>query len=849
MLDKEHLYGLGKLEKRVKTKQTPDKAAQARRKEDLKRKREEKAAHRLALLRELITNIRKPDISIFSVNGTSFSTAQGKRKEAPLPAEPSPTHHSALSRQSPDPLSTMGKVLRPDPSRSTTPPNTGPTGIGSEDVDMESLATAYADILNHKEPDSVESNNTFNGELDDYHWDDDGGEHRDPWEVPDDDGTVLNGLTSALNDLLQELNLDAEASLHSRMGDLLKSLVFPDEERDFVVQAETPLDDSPSSPQDDDEPHPSDDFFDLVMPTAFHIKISLFVSNSRLSRTFYEGMVPLLNQVLPPSERLPLSLRGLHSWRRYLPETTIVGTTIKVDASGRQSGGPTTENPEDTLFTTKATSLIKALAANPIMQEVMYFGMQHLVDDDKIQELHHTPAWGESVTVTSGSFAFYESTENLSVPIFPGDLKHYTNPEVDMDGDLLLSETKSLGLITQVCQDYRRGHSGEHVVRIQRVVRLGDVPKLLLDPRYGVGLSEYLQQQSEETPLQSFEKQLARLESQSEELGIGPFDAEDLVLWEDPCEELYVPVSSLESGIPMTPIFTDGIKFVFDSENEAQSVPDPIGRPANRPRVFIPLILNTFRVVTLKRSGTRDVLRAEAEIAARGYNTIISKFIEQKSGSVLSVPLVCFADAFGLYTMGNGVYRSMMAIYLCLACLPLFYRMSIKHQYPLAIGPMGVRFGTILVVLEEELKKLADGVEIMFMGEKRVMVSTNIALLGDMLQQNTNAGIRGPKAVVCCRSCTAGRTDRSNITFNTCEHARTLWQQMRLRNAIAAGTDKDLQQAAYAAAGLSEAPSLWQCIVKEFDPFRMTPHEPCHILGSCLAGLYQSESFHPRHQP
>ncbi|RPA84560.1 hypothetical protein BJ508DRAFT_303666 [Ascobolus immersus RN42] len=810
---KQKLFDLGMLTKKAK----PPRAGNMTEAEKKKR-REETKARKVEKLQGIIKLWNAPDRS-----SIAYTAPVGGGLRRPLPSLQPPM-------ESQGPRGHQSSQDEPAAAPSTEADAATMTGDAlahgeDETVDMDDLAIQMLGLLDKDDHDDESGPNS--GELDDYIFDDDGGEDLDDLQRPDDRGEVTqreevaNALKDALEDLMGELDSDADTQLHSLLKDMLSSVNFPITEKQDVVPGEKPLE----ADEEDDTESTIEDFYKDVMPTKFHLTVSLFVSNSRISRSLYEGFVCVFNPVLPPHYQLPLSLKGLHSWRKYLPKSMIVGTTVKVDTSARQSKGPTQENPNDTLYTTKATKLVKALAANPKMQEAMYFGMQILVEDDKIREIYHNPVWGQSMTVTSGEFAFYPDPRFAKIPVAPGDVVRYR---------LILTPEEPeihLGMVCQVCKDYRYGRNGVKTVKILRIERFGDIPQLLKDPRYAVGLSKFFKDRDH---VSEFVKQWTKLEMTP---GLGPFNADDLTLWEDECEELYVPVSDIVSG-PMTPIFTDGMKFDDLSEEEKHSMKDPLGRPAWRERVLIPLIVNTFRVVTLKRSGNREPLRAEVEIAARGWENIILVFVEQVNGRVICIPLLSFADGFGLWTMGNGVYRSMMAIYLCLACLPLHYRMSIKHQYALAIGPMGVKFATILAVLQDELEKLQNGIEVMYKGEKRLLIASNIALLGDMLQQNTNAGIRGPKATVCCRSCMASKNDRGNINFNTCEKARTLWNQLRLRKHIDE-TEEALQPAAFAVAGFTAAPSLWQCIQKDLDPFKQTPHEPCHILGSCLSGLYQ----------
>lgn len=450
-----------------------------------------------------------------------------------------------------------------------------------------------------EEDEDIGSRDPIQGTLDSYYYDDDGGEDQAEWD-PEEQGLDDEAKT-LVSGLLKEVSWDDIAN-QKWMADLLLNLRFPDSAAANVVKEGRPL--------HEDEPDVQRAVYDLdesffadAIPHDFVIKLSLFVSTSNISRKQYEGLAPLLNAHLPKHLRIPISLRGLHSWRKNLPRTTVMGTRVKVETDALPGKGPNQKNPTDILYHTKSIPLTKALAANPQIQQIAYFGMMKLVDDPK--EFYHTPAIGESVINTSGEFAFYPDQKDT--PVMPGDVICYG------EGG------RRKGLVSLVCKDERSGGNGRLLAKIQIIVSFSSVVDHLCDG-YGKGLSTYIQQD----PVADFIQQVRFLENC--DFDLGSYEAEDLVLWEDICVEEYVPIDEVVGG-PRTPIFTDGFPAVFNSLEEAQAVPDPLGRPASRPRIFIALIIDTFRRVTVKRSLNRAPFRAEVEIAARGYTNIIETFV------------------------------------------------------------------------------------------------------------------------------------------------------------------------------------------------------------------------------
>jgi len=140
--------------------------------------------------------------------------------------------------------------------------------------------------------------------------------------------------------------------------------------------------------------------------------------------------------------------------------------------------------------------------------------------------------------------------------------------------------------------------------------------------------------------------------------------------------------------------------------------------------------------------------RGELEITTYGREKLIRVF---QKGKCISIPYQLFIDGFGLY---RSVYRSLMGIYLIPACLQASERAKISNVYPLTLGPHGSNFPDVISSLTG-LTALDQGMELDITGTgQRVRISAFcLAFLGDMPQQQDNAGFKRPTAVRSCRQC------------------------------------------------------------------------------------------------
>jgi hypothetical protein len=120
------------------------------------------------------------------------------------------------------------------------------------------------------------------------------------------------------------------------------------------------------------------------------------------------------------------------------------------------------------------------------------------------------------------------------------------------------------------------------------------------------------------------------------------------------------------------------------------------------------------RVASLENRGIRAACfshppRAELEMQAYGRDHFV-----RSSASLLSVPMVCFVDGFGLY---RNMYRTVMGVYLTLASMNIRHRTRQANMFPLTLGPHASNFGDVISGISG-FTELDKGLELDINGEK-----------------------------------------------------------------------------------------------------------------------------------
>ncbi|OJD21432.1 hypothetical protein ACJ73_07228 [Blastomyces percursus] len=160
-------------------------------------------------------------------------------------------------------------------------------------------------------------------------------------------------------------------------------------------------------------------------------------------------------------------------------------------------------------------------------------------------------------------------------------------------------------------------------------------------------------------------------------------------------------------------------------------------------------------------------IRAELEISAHGRDLLENIFCSDIQ--VISLPYQLFVDGFGLY---RNMYRSSMSFYM-IPALSAVERSKRNNIFTLTFGPHGTNVPDTITALSHGLPTLdCKGVMVDIGEEKLRVVASCIAFLGDMPQQNSNAGIKGPTTRRSCRSCFIDDKNRPNLDYDLRNNGR-----------------------------------------------------------------------------
>lgn len=139
-----------------------------------------------------------------------------------------------------------------------------------------------------------------------------------------------------------------------------------------------------------------------------------------------------------------------------------------------------------------------------------------------------------------------------------------------------------------------------------------------------------------------------------------------------------------------------------------------------------------------------------------------------------SLPLVCFIDAFGTY---RNMYRSLTGVYMTPAGLDQLQRSRRVNNFALTLGPHASDIGVIMAGMKD-LKTLDRGMEMEVNGETVWFCPYIHVYIGDMQQQNANAGLLAPTATRSCRQCLVKTSQRADLAFDIVGEGR-FYHQMR----------------------------------------------------------------------
>jgi len=470
----------------------------------------------------------------------------------------------------------------------------------------------------------------------------------------------------------------------------------------------------------------------------FHIALMVFVTSCDISQTQYTGLREVLQLAsLDAIASLPQTLSTLKSRiRRNIPLQKIRSYPIPVQLSKLR---PKAQSPCP-VYRFELLEYCRLWLANPAICKAMHFGLGVITSDRSRTEFYHGDAWLGSVRTTSGEFAFitdHVTDQSPMEPLFPSDCVIFHDPASPV--------LEVIGRVSGIAVDQR---INAPVAVIQRLLPVGELPSgwrlnwpQLVQQAYDISATKGV-------PLPAH----PRMEDKNIILP-------ELVLMED--ERLIIPVDNIIQKV-----------YVYFLDYETP----PAALLPHKMTYCVRYIAFKQQSCLVRRVDQRHRLPAELELIHFGRDYVIKKFVQPNrntsntisdAGSInrrISLPFTLFLDAFGLF---KNAYCSIDGLYINPASLSKDSRHKLHNWFVLMYGPFGSHTTDMVETLADEMPSLEKGIRLMMpdTGEEVILTAFPLCILGDMPQQNANAGIRSHKSKLGCRYCFVSDVDRGSITI------------------------------------------------------------------------------------
>ena len=518
----------------------------------------------------------------------------------------------------------------------------------------------------------------------------------------------------------------------------------------------------------------------LEDPDPFVLALGLWCEESGISRQQYTSLRQILKLLEPhPSlSRLPDGYAGLRRTKGYLPQlplrralVSLAPEKLATMAEG-QKRLDAQAVPKEHLYFFDATELFSRVLRSQLTAK-MYFGIGEFRTSP--HELWQSQAWLSSVRTTSGQFARYH---NSNRPIFPSDWVLYES-KPSASG---VPHPPRLGRVVALGYAYRdnvpEAERGSLKVKVKHSCSLHDIPIELHRMQY--------------------------------------FARNELLLLH---EFSYISAATIVARR----------ENVFLSYSERPAILPQWS--ATDDRLYVRGMVNSKQ--WLQPLYYSAPLRAELELQTYGRNYFESHFDASTGSRCLSLPLLTFADGFGLY---RNTYRTLMGLYLLFAGLTFHERNRRANVFPITLGPHGSNFNEIIDTLHG-LRHFDKGCVLDLPQPTRVCAFT-LAFLGDMPQQAANAGSKSQRTQMGCRFCMVGSTERGNLEYDITRYGRYHMQTLQLRNEMSnfhsAAKKTDFAKT-YGL--LIDPPALFK-MTPALDVIVTRPSDPAHSEYSGLCKLF-----------
>lgn len=521
---------------------------------------------------------------------------------------------------------------------------------------------------------------------------------------------------------------------------------------------------------------------------SVELSLATWCQTAGISRMDYDYLRSILDMVAKDTkaspvallQNLPNTLDTLKSHMKgSLPFVNLRSRLVKLNPLVQPTGS-VKDSAE--LFFFDLIDFFKAYLSSSTNIDKMFHGLGHLVDAPK--ELYHGNAWHSSIRISSGVFAIYASGPDLRPetetetadsskkkgkqpqkqvddaavqekinrfigskdgPIFPSDIVNFICNKAacpcHLPDNAAIPEGRGhhFGQVQAVAMDYRSVRppdvdEGDIVIKIREI-----------------------------------------LPSRNLRISVNPAPAPNEWFMNDK-RYIFVParnVTPAKVGVLM--------HYAFQATYKPEDLPK--GNPPRFVRRIIDEVLDDTGNIDLIASSVRpiwqdDPVRGELELNHFGRKQLISKFCRNDGIVVTSVPLCFYMDAFGLY---RNMYRALMGVYLFVAALTNKERGRRANIIPLTLGPHGCNLAEVIDAVGAVIGALDAGIVIELVdGTKRMVCAQILAFLGDMPQQQLNAGFLSQKAKFGCRSCIRDTKTWNNLDIKQDEQ-RYYHDTMRTR--------------------------------------------------------------------
>jgi hypothetical protein len=236
--------------------------------------------------------------------------------------------------------------------------------------------------------------------------------------------------------------------------------------------------------------------------------------------------------------------------------------------------------------------------------------------------------------------------------------------------------------------------------------------------------------------------------------------------------------------------------------NFSTSTPSTPTSKKYRVRFIFNIGSNTLRPVALSHPLRGELEIIEFQKIGYNRNTMIHH-LDSATKTIKSFPYTLFIDSFGLY---RNMYRPIPGFYAQFAFLNELDRKKRINVFPITLAPFAAKWDEVVDSLLH-LKELEVGVEVTLDDNSTVTICAPcLAYVGDMPQQQGNAGCKNQKADHFCRSCLISSSNANDIRYDVITHGRYHNETIRVREEAKKKSKKDQTQI-FKDLGLNDKPS------------------------------------------